>query len=58
MKPQIYDWLRDTAYAYPGVWATASVGPWRLSCVWDDAIGYRFHTRFVIEGRRRNDHQA
>jgi len=47
MKPQIYDWLRDTAYAYPGVWATASVGPWRLSCVWDDAVGYRFFTRFV-----------
>lgn len=43
----IMDWLRQTASAYPGVIATAEVGPWRLSCWWDDKVGYRFKTRFV-----------
>lgn len=47
MRP--FDWLRQTAYAYPGVWATAAIGPWRLMCQWDDAVGYRFRHYFVNE---------
>lgn len=44
----MYEWLRETAYAYPGVWVTAEVGPWRLMCLWDEQIGYRFRTNFVL----------